>query len=62
MRLSHITQLALKALYSKKIGCGTNASAYHFLRASCPKTRSRENYRLVFSSRSWYISHIEQVD
>jgi hypothetical protein len=62
MRLSHITQLVLNPLYSKKIGCGTNASDYFFLRASCHKSRSGENTGLVFSCESWYIFGVEQVD
>jgi hypothetical protein len=59
MRLSHITQLALKALYSKKIGCGTECL---FLRTLCYKTCSQGNTGLVFSRWSWYITHVEQVD
>jgi len=62
MRLSHITQLVLNLLYSEKIGCGTNASEYLFLRAPCYKTRSQGNTGLVFSCESWYISDVEQVD
>jgi hypothetical protein len=62
MRLSHITQLVLKALYSEKIGCGTNSSEYLFLHPPCPKTLSQGNTGLVFSCESWYISDVEQVD
>jgi hypothetical protein len=62
MRLSHITQLVLNPLYSKKIGCGTNSSEYLFLRAPCYKTRSQGNAGLVFSGWSWYIFGVEQVD
>ncbi len=62
MRLSHGTQLALKALHIWKIACGTNLSDYLYLYPSCSKTCSRRNSRLVFSPRSWYIFFVEQVD
>jgi len=62
MRLSRYRQYNLKALHNWKFGCGTNTSEYLFLRPSCQKTRSQGNARLVFSPRSWYISHIEHVD
>lgn len=62
MRLSHSMQLALKALQSWKIACGTNLSEYLFLSPSCSKTCLRRNSRLVFSPRSWYIFGVEQVD
>jgi hypothetical protein len=62
MRQSHIMQLVLNPLYSEKIGCGTNASAYLFLNASCLKTLSQGNTGLVFSCESWYIFGVEQVD
>ena len=62
MRLSHGTQLALKALQVWKIACGTNISEYLFLCPFCKKTHSAGNSRLVFSLRSCYIIGIEQVD
>ncbi len=62
MRLSHGTQLVLKALQSWEIACGTNTSEYLFPCTFCNKALFGGNSRLVISRRSWYISHIEQVD
>lgn len=62
MRLSHGTQLALKALQSWEIACGTNTSEYLFPSISCCKIHLKGNARLVISRRSWYIFFVEQVD